>query len=365
MAHSGVNRTTKRLQFDWYWPGMMADVRRTIHSCEICQAAKSGGTKHVNTHQRLFAGRPWQKVAIDLVGPMPPTPRGNKWILVLTDHYTRWQDAIAIPDVTAPTIATILDERIFCYLGLPEQLHTDQGVQFESQLMSELCQLWGVHKTHTTPYHPQANGIVERNNRVLGDSLRALLTKRGQDEWDTLLPQIMRAFRGTPHTTTNETANFLMLGRELRLPNQLINLPSPYEELPQHKYVAKIQERLQQAHETLREELIKVRQEDNEEPLLFQPGDLVWLENKRKKRGDNIKLLQKFIVPYNIIGARGNHTYLIEKLGQKSIQNECRLKFYHPCQEETGKAPGKIEPNRRPNILQSTGPKMFLGQRKI
>ena len=198
MAHSGISRTLGRIQLAWYWPGMTAETRGVVRSCEVCQAAKKGGTHAPGGRQRLFAGRPWQKVAIDLVGPMPATPRGNRWILVLTDHFTRWQDAIAIPDATAPVVAATLDERIFCYLGLPEQIHTDQGAQFESSLMAELCQLWKVEKTRTTPYHPQANGVVERNNRLLEDSLRTMLLDRGQDDWDLLLPQIMRAFRGTP-----------------------------------------------------------------------------------------------------------------------------------------------------------------------
>ena len=153
-------------------------------------------------------------VAVDLVAPMPETSRGNCWILVLVDHFTRWQDALAIPDATAPVVAADLDERVFCFMGLPEQIHTDQGAQFEPQLMTELCQLLGVDKTRTTPYHPQANGMVERNNKGLGDSLRAMLLGRGQDERDVLLPQL-RAYRGTPHTATGETANMMMLGREL------------------------------------------------------------------------------------------------------------------------------------------------------
>jgi transposase InsO family protein len=182
---------------------------------------------------------------------MPETPRKNKWILVATDHFTRWQDAIAIPDATAPVVASALDERIFCYFGLPEQLHTDQGAQFESQLLSELCVLWNVNKTHTTPYHPQANGVCERNNRGLGDSLRTLLLTRGQDEWDSLLPQLMRAFRGTPHSATGETANLLMMGRELRLPDQLQHHPPPLDFQPQHTYVQEMKERLEEAHQIL------------------------------------------------------------------------------------------------------------------
>ena len=178
----------------WYWPGMVAEVRRTLRSCEVCQVAKPGGNRPPGSRQRLYAGRPWQKVAIDLVGPLPRTRRGNQWILVLSDHFTRWQDAIAIPDATAPTVATVLDERVFCYFGLPEQIHSDLGRQFKSQLMAELCTLWRVNQTHTTPYHPQSNGVVERGNRVLGDALRALLLDQGQEDWDLVLPLLLRAF---------------------------------------------------------------------------------------------------------------------------------------------------------------------------
>ena len=133
---------------------------------------------------------------------MPETARKNRWILVVTDHFTRWQDAIPIPEATAPVVASTLYTKIFCYFGLPEELHSDQEAQFESKLLEELCLLWNIEKTRTTPYHPQGNGVVERNNRGLGDPLRALLLRRGPTEWDLLLPHILRAFRGTPHSVT-------------------------------------------------------------------------------------------------------------------------------------------------------------------
>ena len=350
MSHSGVSRTIARLQLTWYWVGLHADVRRIVRSCEICQKAKSGGLQPAKGRQRMYAGRPWQKLAVDLVGPMPETKAGNKWILVITDHFTRWQDAIPVPDATAPVVAATLDQRVFCYLGLPEQLHSDQGAQFESQLMEELCTLWRVDKTHTTPYHPQSNGLVERGNRSLGDSLRTLLLRRGQEEWDLLLPQIMRAFRGTPHTVTGETANFMMLGRELRLPDQLQLHPPPTELAPQNSYCKELVERLETAHAALREQQRSVRQEDHEEPLLFSPGDMVWLENRRRRKGENPKLQAKFQGPYTVVRSWNNHTYQIERHGQASIQNECRLKAFRPCPEEVGRAPVTLEPNRRPNM---------------
>lgn len=161
--------------------------------------AKHSPTITSKNKLRLHAGRPWQRVAIDLVGPLSETERGNRWILVLSDHFTRWQEAIAIPNATAPVVADTLDSRIFSVLGLPEMISTDQGAQFESELMSELCQLWRVHKHRTTAYHPCANGVVERANKGLGDTLRSLLLANGEEEWDLLLPHNHASFQS--HTT--------------------------------------------------------------------------------------------------------------------------------------------------------------------
>ena len=283
MSHSGVGRTIARLQLTWYWVGLHNDVRRIVRSCEVRQKAKSGGLQVTGGRRRMYVGRPWQKVAVDLVRPMPETRAGNRWILVVMNHFTRWQDAVSIPDVTAPVVAATLDQRVFYYLGLPKQPHSDQEAQFESQLMEELCTLWRIDKTHTTPYHHQSNGVVEWSNRKLEDQLRTLLLRRGQEEWDLLLPQIMRAFRGTPHYVTGETANLMMLGRESLLPDQLqLHLAPALEVSPQNEYCQELLGRLEMAHTALREQQRVVRQENQEEPLLFLQGDMVWLENRHR-----------------------------------------------------------------------------------
>lgn len=150
--------------------------------------AKKGGLTAAGGQKSLFAGRPWQRVRVDLVGPLPETDKKNKWILVLVYHFLRWQDGISLPDATAPTVAAALDEGVFCYLSIPEVIHADRGAQFESELMIELYSLYGGPHTHTTPYHPQANEVVEWGNRALGDSLRILLLDRSPEEWDLLLP---------------------------------------------------------------------------------------------------------------------------------------------------------------------------------
>ena len=160
----------------------------------------------------------------------------------------------------------------------------------------------------------------------------------------------MKAFRRTPHSVTGETANLMMLGRELRLPDQLKLHPPPLEVTPQNEYCQELLDRLEVTHAALREQQRVIRQEDQKEPLLFSPGDMVWLENRRRRKGENPKLQAKFQGPYTVTRSWPNHTYQIERSGQTSIQNECRLKAYRPCPEEVGRAPVMLEPNRRPNM---------------
>jgi len=166
-------------------------------------------------------------VAVDLVEPMETGAHGPLYSVGRCSGYSRRN---------SPPVARALDQNVFGYLGLLEQIHTDQGAQFQSQLMGDLCRILGVNQSRTTPYHPQGNGVVERNNRMLGDALRSLLFGRGQEEWDVVLPQIMRAYRSTPHSATQETPNFLMLGWNMWVPENLAyHVPTP--ESPVHEYV--------------------------------------------------------------------------------------------------------------------------------
>jgi len=97
-----------------------------------------------------------------------------------------------------------------------------------------MSDLWGVNQSRTTRYHPQGNGVVGRNNRMLGNALRSLLFGRCQEEWDLVLPHVMRAYRSMPHTSTGDTSKLLMLGREMRVPDHITyHIPKPDYSCPQ------------------------------------------------------------------------------------------------------------------------------------
>ena len=106
-------------------------------------------------------------VAVDILGPLPIADDGNSYVLVASDYFTRWMEAYPIPNQEAVTVATVLTQEIFFRFSIPEQLHSDQGRQFKSQLIIEVCKLLKINKTRTTPYHPQGDGLVERFNRTL------------------------------------------------------------------------------------------------------------------------------------------------------------------------------------------------------
>jgi transposase InsO family protein len=127
------------------------------------------------------------------MGPLPETNCGNKHILVLMDHFTKWCEAFPTPDQKASTVAKILVDRVFSRFGPPVVLHSDQGANVESRLMHEVCDVMGIKKTRTTAYHPQCDGQVERQNRTSQDMLMAFCTKHGND-WDLWLNAVVFAY---------------------------------------------------------------------------------------------------------------------------------------------------------------------------
>ncbi|CAB3982597.1 Retrovirus-related Pol poly from transposon [Paramuricea clavata] len=120
---------------------------------------------------------------MDYMGPLPETGRGNKHILVVVDHFTKWCEAFAIPDQKASTAAPLLVSCIFSRIGPPAVLHSDQGRNFESTLLHKICNFMGITKTSTTSYHPQCDGQTERQNRTIQAMLSAFVSNRRDDLW--------------------------------------------------------------------------------------------------------------------------------------------------------------------------------------
>ena len=132
-----------------------------------------------------------------------------KYIVVIGDYFTKWTEALPIPNMEACTVAKVLVEKVLCRFGIPQVIHSDQGRQFESNLFQEMCKLLGIHKTRTTPYHPQSDGMVERFNRTLAAMLSAYVSENHRD-WDEQLPYVTMAYRSTEHETSGMSPNMLI-----------------------------------------------------------------------------------------------------------------------------------------------------------
>jgi len=143
-------------------------------------------------------GRPWQMIAVDIL-EVPLSHNNNRYLLVVQDYFTKWADAIPLSDQTATQITAEL-VKLCSVMGMPEILHSDQGQNFESTLLHNTLEVFGVTKSHTTAYRPQGDGMVERFNRSLLQLLRAYVEK--EHEWERYLPLVLFAYRTATHTST-------------------------------------------------------------------------------------------------------------------------------------------------------------------
>ena len=142
-------------------------------------------------------------------------------MLVAMDYFTKWAEVFPIPDQEAKTVASKLVDEFFLRFSPPEFLHSDQGRQFESNLVAEICRCLGIKKTRTTAYHPQSDGLVERFNRTL-QSMLATTTESHPATWENHLQKVVMAYNTSVQSSTGYTPFFLMLGREARLPADLV-----------------------------------------------------------------------------------------------------------------------------------------------
>ena len=184
-GHNGVKRTLTRLKARFWWPKMEGYTTRWVAACQACQRRKGPQKKAKAPMQRYVVGVMGERIASDLMGPFSETDRGARYVMVIIDYFTKYAVSVALPDMTAISVCNALLEHWIAYFGVPRELHTDQGTQYEGAVMHGLCKLLGIVKTKTTSYRPQGDGLAERLNKTLCDMLNCV----GLDHpftWDLL-----------------------------------------------------------------------------------------------------------------------------------------------------------------------------------
>ena len=335
--HLGVDKTLTRLQERYYWPGQYNEVREWCRNCATCETRKSPVPKGRAPLQSIVTERPLQLVATDILGPLPESPTGNLYILVVADYFTRYVEAYPLPNQEATTVASRLVDEFFLRFSPPEQLHSDQGRNFESAVIAETCKLLGIVKSRTTPYHPQSDGLVERFNRTLLDMLAKAVTDR-PFEWEQHLRRLCFAYNSSTHPTTGYAPFTLMFGRQARVPMDVAlgtSLPpsahsvSQYaSDLRQSLDVSYVHVRQQMGHELGKQ---KMHHDAKIQGQPFNTGDLVWLHNPTVPRGKSKKLHRPWTGPFRVVKRLGEAVYRLQHVHghrRRPVVHYNRLK---PC----------------------------------
>ena len=218
-GHFGINATYEQIHQRYFWPGMHNDVKKYVQTCAICQS--KGKKTRTEPLRPLQVGKPFERVGIDFVGPLPITSKGNRYIVVLTEYLTKWPEARAVPDATEESVASFFYEEIICRHGCPKELLSDQGRHFCNKLVDSLAQHMGVKHKLSSPYHPQTNGLTERFNKTLCTALSKYVIQYKED-WDKHLPSALLAYRTMKHNTTQFEPFYLLYGRNATLPIESI-----------------------------------------------------------------------------------------------------------------------------------------------
>lgn len=330
MGHQGIERTLQLLKQRCFWVGLWEDVEQYIKRCQRCVLTKMPQPK-IHPHMKSFmASRPLEVVAVDFT-VLEPASDGRENVLVVTDVFTKFTQAYPARDQKANTTAKILLREWFMKYGVPERLHSDQGRNFESEVIAELCKLYGVKKSRTTPHHPTGNAQCERFNRTLHELLRTLPPEKKR-RWPEHLSELVYAYNVTPHSTTGYSPYYLLFGVEPHLPVDAL-LGRETRGTTNHDWLAVHQKRLMEAHARAKEfsEQKAAERIASQQGKVYCPpiaiGQFVYIRNRPLGRNKIQDAWQS--IPYRVIGVQGT-TYTLESVDRGQTKRVNRVDI-RPC----------------------------------
>ena len=255
-GHLWKKKTAARILQRFYWPEVFRDVEDHCRTCPEWQKSSARKPAKAPLIPLPIMEEPFKRIAMDIVGPLPRSSSGKRYILVICDYATRYPEAIALRTTHASTIAEELI-KFFSRMGVPEETLTDQETNFTSRLLDEVYRLLQIKPIRTTPYHPQTDGLVERFNGTLKAMLRKAIDDEGKD-WDRLLPYLLFAYREVPQASTGYSPFELVYGRHIRGPLDVLKETWEAKEITTESvvsFVLTIQERLVKLMDLVQENL--------------------------------------------------------------------------------------------------------------
>ena len=328
-GHLGISKTISRAKGRFYWPQMRRRIRTFVQSCRVCGEIKISTNTTKAPLRPINVSEPFVFWAMDYMGPLPETSRGNKHVLVVMDHFTKWCEAFPTQDQKARTVASILVSKIFSRFGPPVAIHSDQGSNFESNLIHEVCDIMGIHKSRTTAYHPQGDGLVERQNRTLQDILSSFVSEH-KDDWDLWIDIAVYAYNTSPQESTGFSPFELVFGHPARLPiEHTLGVPLKNPSL-QSEYARDLRKALSSVKGAAEEHLSKARRlqqaqyasQSRREWVPFVAGQWVWL-----RRPKHWKFGKRWRGPYKVLVQRGVNYQVKDKAGKTLNVHHNQLKL--------------------------------------
>lgn len=338
-GHLGFARTLHRAQERFYWPNMRRTTEKYVATCTECQRYKRPPAAPPGLlHPVQPPTAPFEQVGIDLVGPLPRTPAGNRWVIVCVNHLTRYTETTAVPTASASSVSVFLLNCVILRHGAPRVVISDRGRQFVADVVEELLRLCTSQFRHATPYHPQTNGLVERTNRTLLTMI-SMYVSSDHRNWDDILPFITYAYNTAQHETTGYSPFYLVYARSPRTPLDTILPFSLHNDASVARTLCLAEESRQLARlRTLSSQgRSKDRYDARHRRVAYCKGDLVLLWTPLRKRGLCTKFLSRYTGPFVVLDRVSDVTYVISRLttnGRRSSKTQlvhvARLKTYHP-----------------------------------
>lgn len=313
-SHQGIWKVYRRLKTVYYWPNMYESVYQYIRKCETCRLVKPSNenkqTPHGKYRDPKYVGR---QLSIDLVGRLPLSTRGNQYLFVVIDCYSRFCYVKTLRRATASAIVDFLEKEVFPQNGCPEIIIADNAQQFKSHLYVELCEKYNIKNWYTPRYHPKANQVESTNKNVKMALKTYLANTTKHNLWENFVRKTVLDLNTTPHTSTGQTPYYLTYGRELvrdAREHELLLDVNPHRTFEEDR----MKEVYEEAHEKQRDsyEHTKLRQSTRAKKRTFKEGAAVLIPNYK---------LSSAAQKYTTGVATGNtQAYVKAKIGSDSYE---------------------------------------------
>ncbi|XP_062701336.1 uncharacterized protein LOC134285160 [Aedes albopictus] len=327
-GHVGSKRMLKRINPLFKWENMRRDIENYVKQCDSCQKNKISAANKIPMKITTTSTEPFEKIFMDIV-VLPESNSGNKYGLVIQDDLTRYLTVAAMENQESQTVAKTFVNSFICKFGAPKELVTDNGTNFVSQLMKNVCKILKIKKITTTAYHPQAN-LVERSNRELKIYLRQFIGGDPQT-WDQLLPHFTFQYNTTLNSSTGFTPFELLYGRAARIPNSIYRMRDM--ELTYSDYAGELKSTLKYFHDKARDNLLVSKQKRKEiydkQSKEWQPmwGDMVLV--KANPTGTGQKLQSLWRGPYEVVSFPSEQTTIVKNGKRLEKVHNNRLRKYN------------------------------------